>query len=391
VRTVSVDERRARLGRRQRLSLDGRAASPVEAARSIVAFHSTDPATVFLSARARTRDFGVAALEQALYEDRDLVRMLAMRRTLWVVPRDLAAVVQAACTQTVAARERRRLESFVAASGVTDDPRRWLEERETAALRVVAALGEAFTTDVTRAEPRLAEKIRLGAGTRWESAPSAASRILPLLAAEGALDRGRPRTTWTNGQYRWIVRRAWLGEELETVDTATAQAALLRSLLHAFGPVTETDVRWWTGWTAREAREAVAAVPHERVELDDGVGFLSADDLAPVEPPDPWVALLPTLDPTTMGWKQRSWYLGAHERTLFDGNGNAGPTVWCDGRVVGGWTQRTDGEVVWDILEDVGAEALAAVAAEAARLEAWLGDVRVAPAFLPPFHRALAR
>jgi hypothetical protein len=371
--------------------VDGRAASPVEAARSIVGFHSTDPATVFLSARARTRDFGVGELEQALYEDRDLVRMLAMRRTLWVVPRDLAAVVHAACTQTVAARERRRLEGFVAASGVTDDPGRWLEERETAALRVVAALGEAFTTDVTRAEPRLAEKIRLGAGTRWESAPSAASRILPLLAAEGALDRGRPRTTWTNGQYRWIARRAWLGDELEPVDTASAQATLLRLWLHAFGPATETDIRWWTGWSAREARGALAAVAHERVELDDDVGYLPADDLDPVGEIEPWVALLPTLDPTTMGWKRRSWYLGAHEGTLFDGNGNAGPTVWCDGRVVGGWTQRMDGAVVWELLEDVGAEAIASIAAEAARLEAWLGDVRVAPGFLPPFHRALAR
>jgi hypothetical protein len=91
-----------------------------------------------------------------------------------------------------------------------------------------------------------------------------------------------------------------------------------------------------------------------------------------------------------MGWKQRDWYLGAHGALLFDRNGNAGPTVWWDGRVVGGWTQRTDGEVVWKLLEDVGADATAAVEAEAARLETWLGDVRVSPGFLPPFQRALA-
>ena len=115
-----------------------------------------------------------------------------------------------------------------------------------------------------------------------------------------------------------------------------------------------------------------------------------ADDVAPTPSPEPWVALLPTLDPTTMGWKRRDWYLGPHERVLFDRNGNAGPTVWCDGRVVGGWSQRRDGEIVFELLEDVGAEPVRAVEAEAARLRDWLGDVRFAPGFLPPFQRSLA-
>jgi hypothetical protein len=116
-----------------------------------------------------------------------------------------------------------------------------------------------------------------------------------------------------------------------------------------------------------------------------------ADDVEPTAPPAPWAAFLPTLDPTTMGWKERDWYLGPHGPTLFDANGNAGPTVWWDGRVVGGWSQRTDGEIVWQLLEDVGADAETAVAAEAELLAGWLGDARIAPGFLPPFQRALAR
>ena len=53
---------------------------------------------------------------------------------------------------------------------------------------------------------------------------------------------------------------------------------------------------------------------------------------------------------------------------LFDSNGNAGPTVWWEGRVVGGWSQRGDGEIVCRLLEDVGSDALRAVEQEAARL-----------------------
>ena len=92
-----------------------------------------------------------------------------------------------------------------------------------------------------------------------------------------------------------------------------------------------------------------------------------------------------------MGWKERDWYLGAHGPTLFDRNGNAGPTVWWEGRVVGGWAQRKDGEIAYRLLERVGSDARAAIEREAERLQEWLGDVRCRPGFLPPFQRELGK
>jgi hypothetical protein len=390
VRRISVDERRARLGRRHRLARANRAGDALSAARAVVALHSTDPVTVFLSVLARTDGVRPADVERALYDERALVRVLAMRRTLWVVPRELLPVVLAACTRAVAARERRRLEGFVRDSGISTRPAAWLARAGKAALAAVEARGEAFTTDIAGDVPMLAERLRLGAGSRFETTQSAAARVLPQLAMEGRLVRGRPRGTWINGQYRWIPASAWLGGPVEELEPAAAQAELLRRWLAAFGPATETDLRWWTGWTAREARGALAVVPHEAGDVDGATGLVLADDGAPVEPPEPWAALLPTLDPTTMGWKERDWYLGPHAELLFDRNGNAGPTVWWEGRVVGGWSQRRDGEIAFRLLEDVGADALAAIEAEAARLAAWLGDVRFSPGFLPPFQRSLA-
>ena len=330
---MGVEERRARLARRHRLTAETRAAGPLEVATSLVALHSTDAATVFLSTWARSLDFRPQSLEEALYDERTLVRMLGMRRTLWVVALDLAPVVDAACTRAVAARERVRLEQLVAQTGLADDPAGWIDRVAAAALDALSDRGEAFTSDLTRADPLLATRIRLGAGTRWEAEVSAASRVLPLLAAEGRIVRGRPRGRWTHGQYRWALAPGH-GAEL---DTTTAQAELLRRWLGAFGPATETDIRWWTGWTAREARAALAAVPHAAVDLDGASGLVLADDLAPVAAPEPSAALLPTLDPTTMGWKERDWYLGPHAGSLFDRNGNAGPNLPSQRRSSSAW------------------------------------------------------
>jgi Winged helix DNA-binding domain len=391
VQRIAVEERRARLVRRHRLGAARRASSALEAARSVVVLHSTDPATVFLSTHARTTDLRPSDIERELYEERSLVRMLGMRRTLFVVPRELVPVIQAACTRTVAAQQRRRLEQWIASSEISDQPARWLIRASAAALRAVEERGEAFTADLTKSVPVLGKKLHLSVGSRWEATQNVGVRILAQLAMEGKLARGRPRTTWTNGHYRWVPTAAWLGGAIEEIDPADAQAELLRRWLAAFGPATETDIRWWAGWTARETRTALTAVPHAEVDLHGARGVVLADDLAPTEPPEPCAALLPTLDPTTMGWKERDWYLGPHAGILFDVNGNAGPTVWWDGRVVGGWSQRRDGEIVYELLEDVGADGVDAIDAEVERLSEWLGEVRLAPGFLPPFQRSLAQ
>ncbi|MDX2863487.1 DNA glycosylase AlkZ-like family protein, partial [Streptomyces scabiei] len=181
---------------------------------------------------------------------------------------------------------------------------------------------------------------------------------------EGRVVRGRPLGSWTSSQFRWAVAPAH-----PELDAAQAQASLLERWLAACGPATEADLKWWTGWRVTEVRRALAAIGARAVALDEGTGYVTAEDEAPVSGPgEPWAALLPALDPTAMGWQRRDWYLAPGLRpALFDYSGNVGPTVWWNGRVIGGWAQRSDGEIVWRLLdtEGVGREAEAAIRAEA--------------------------
>lgn len=390
VRRIGVAERRARLGRRHRLTLSARAETPVDVAQALGALHATDPASVYLAAAARLRAPEIGGIERALYDERRLVRLLGMRRTVFVVPHDTAPIVEAACTRAIARQERRRLVQLLASAGIAADAAAWLEEVEAATLQALTAVGEATAAELAAVEPRLREQFVVAEGKSYQASQSVSTRVLSLLAADGRIIRGRPRGSWISSQYRWAPIDAWLPERPPAWTTEAAQAELVRRWLAAFGPGTAADIKWWTGWTAGEVNRALAALGPAEVDLDGERGFVLPGDVEPAPPVEPWVALLPALDPTAMGWSGRAWYLGQHAPALFDRSGNIGPTVWSDGRIVGGWAQRSGGEVVCRLLEEIGADVAAAVAAAAARLSVWLGPVRVTPRFRTPLERELS-
>jgi hypothetical protein len=385
---MDTAERRARLGHRHHLVVP--AADVVTVANDLVGLHSSDPATPVLAARARVAGFEVGTFEAALYAERTLARVVGMRKTLFVVPVELGDTIRAACATALAEAEQRRLVRMLEDQGVTADGRRWLTR---ASKKLVEALTDSepmTAAQMTKRVPKLGQQLQFGAGTAWAAGVPIGSRLLFLLATRGEVVRARPVGSWISGQYRWATTATWFGHSTRSWDPAEAKIELVRRWLAVCGPGTLTDVKWWSGWTVQATKAALAGAGAVEVDLDGTTGYVLAEDLDPTPAPDPWVALLPGLDPTVMAWKERAWFLGPHERRLFDRNGNAGPTVWADGRVVGGWAQRADASVVIELVEDVGADVRATIDAEARRLAAWLAPIRVTPRFRSPFERALA-
>jgi len=387
MRTFSVEERRVRLGRRHFLAGGSRARDPVDVAGGLVGLHATDPATVYLSARAR--GVGTSDLEGALYEDRSVLRMIGMRRTLFVLPLELAAIVKAACTDSITEAERRRYTKLIEEGGITKDGRAWLEEAAEATMRAIESRGPVYASELSADVPQLRESIAYGEGKSWGGKVAMTTRVLFLLAAEGRIVRGQPRGAWTSSQWSWSPAESWLQAPLRTIEPEAARAELAARWLASYGPATVADLKWWSGWNLGQTRKALQEIGAIEVDLDGTPGVALPDDLEAEPEPKPWAALLPSLDPTVMGWKERAWYLGEHGPALFDRNGNAGPTVWWNGRVVGGWAGRKDGEMVFRLLEDVGADAVRAIEAEAERLQSWLGDTKVVPRFATPLAKEL--
>jgi hypothetical protein len=381
----AVRERRARLVQRQLT-----AASTPAAARSVVALHATDPATVYLSVLARCPRLTVDDVARDLYDERSLVRMMAMRRTLFVVPAELVPVVHSAASLEVAATQRRRLLSQLATIP-TDPPlpsdlAGWLADTERGVVAAVERLGVASGAQLAQAEPRLRTALLPTTDKAYDVRRTLTTQVLTLMGTEGRLVRGRPSGTWTSRQHTWEASTAWWPDGIEPVDPAQARVRLVEEYLRRFGPALETDVAWWTGWAKGTTRRALAGVD----TVGRAGGLVLADDDVPADDVAPTAVLLPALDPTPMGWKQRDWFLPEISRVLYDAYGNVGPTVWWDGEVVGGWAVRPDGTVMTELLADRGAEARRAVDAAAAVLTERLGGTVVVPSFRTPLERRLS-
>ncbi len=378
---IDDEQRRARLIQRHYLAR--RAPDLGSAVRGVVALHSSDPLTPHLALWARVPGFQTADLDAAMYDRQDFLRVHAMRRTMFVVPRDQLATFDAGAGRAVAAAERKKLEVWLAADMPAKTIKPWLAGLADQIVEALNATPDLRTQDLSAQIPALATPVLVGSG-KWSQRVPVASRLVFLMALEGRIARSRPAGSWRSSQYRWCI-----APTTSPLDPAAGRVALARSYIATHGPVTLTDLKWWMGWTVKDTKAALAALDLSPVQLVSGDGFVLADDTADLTP-TPHVSLLPGLDPTTMGWFERDWYLGPHRAHLFDTNGNAGPTIWCNGRVVGGWGQRADGRVVTRLLEDLGKRDTARVAAEADALTTWLDGVVSTPRFPTPLFKALS-
>jgi hypothetical protein len=383
---IDVEERRARLAERHRLLPRIRTDDLPQIADDLVALHSSDPVTVFLSAMARMAHPSIAAVEQALYVDRSLIRHHGMRRTLWVATPPVVQLMHAAATRDLLTNERRRTSQLLAASGV-QDPERWLADAEKQVLADLRKHGPSNAREIGQRIEALRQRLQLAPGKSYAAVQSAHTRVLYILGFAGKMLRGQP-SNWINGAYRYVDAESWLPGGLGDLDPRLAAAELAARWLQRFGPATTIDLQWWMGWTLKRTRQALADCGAVEVDLDDVTGWLAADD-PPLAPVEPWVAVLPGLDPTIMGWKQREWYLPSTSLEVFDGVGNGGPSLWVDGRVVGGWAQTKDGSIHVHYFERVGADRRREIDQRIDELKSWIGETRFTVRFPGDIHARL--
>ncbi|MGH2735506.1 MAG: DNA glycosylase AlkZ-like family protein [Actinomycetota bacterium] len=309
------DRLRAWSHSRQRLGSPTRLAE--DALRAVVAVYATHP-TCPLALAARTRSL-TGARYRRIDRNRNGVRLPAMRKTIFLAPRDHAPRVFTA-VRLPPAQALRPLKRI----GLST------RDYGRVAKRVLAAAQE----------PIQAQDLQEAAGIKGQQLGS----VLRCLRYEGRLIAVAGESLMMSA-HRYVAASAW-AVDLDAGDQSEALGWLAGEYLGAYGPARVADFSWWAGVGKRAAAQAIES--HNTVEIGESLLLLTRDEAAfgRVKRLRGTVDLLPRWDAYTMGHapdgRQRFVHPDVQERvytpigTGLPGDGN--PVVLVDGQAVGVWT-----------------------------------------------------
>jgi Winged helix DNA-binding domain len=328
--------------------------------------HAQVMSSAELTLHARVEGLDREAVSQALWEDRSLVKLWAMRGTLHLLP---AA----------------ELDTWLGALGTYDHylKRAWLKAFDITAEQLeqlIDAIGEALDGEL-----RTREELGI-AVARIVGEPELAAKVQgswgPYL--KPASFRGRLCFGPSDGQkVRFTRPDSWLGRELGGVDAEEARREVTRRHLGAFGPAARGDLaRWWAVQPAQGGR-MLKALGDEivAVEVDGTAGWMlreHAEEAAAEKPVSRLVRLLPGFDMWVIGAARDAAALldPAEKKRVYRNQGWISPVLLVDGRMEGVWKHERKGKRLTVAVEPFGKLpkwARTEVEAEAERLAGFLG------------------
>ena len=380
---IDDEERRARLAGQHRLLPERRIDDITVIADDLVALHSTDPVTVYLSAMARMVQPSLQAVERPVYTDRSLIRHHAMRRTLWLATPEVARAMHAAATLKLVAPERRRTWRCWPQAG--HRPRTLAGRGAAQTVAFLDEHGPKTARQLGSGSSPAAPADHGGGHTVRPSCPRTAGCADPARFS-GEILRVRPTGSWVNGAYRYVATEDWLPGGLAEVDERAAAADLadagcgVRSGDDHRPAVVDGVDRWPAG-----ALSDVGAVP---VDLADGPGWLAADEPEHRPRSNPGSRCCPAST-------RRRW-AGSNgpgicrpqppRRSTAPATA-ARPSGWTDGSSAPGPRPRTVG--CTPTTSSRSAPGAGAVVARAAELQSWVGETRFTVRFPGEIHARL--
>lgn len=294
----------------------------VQIVNDVGGLHATSPKTPYLSMFSRAKRFSRKKLDEALYEKRSLGKIRCVRKTVYILPKGIIPIAYSATKKMVELTSERHSRYL----GIT-------QKEYTRMSKLILRL--------LKGKGRTAKEIRKALMTNLNI-----SAILNLMCDQGLLIRGKPKKGWKSNIHTYYPFNDYFPDiDLTEPKEASAVTQLVQYYLRSFGPVTESDISWWTGLDKVTIKNALNKIQQQIVMVKiEGFkdSFITLEsDMAlkeAIPPKDRVVNLLPALDSYVMGYKQRQRYLSyeIYDR-VFDRSGNATSTILLDGRVVGVW------------------------------------------------------
>ncbi|MBE7552845.1 MAG: winged helix DNA-binding domain-containing protein [Anaerolineales bacterium] len=363
----------------------GKAAGVVPFVGELVGLPAAPSPAPFLAAYSRLASFTPTDLLAELYQKRSLIQSTLMRSVPYIVPVERFAALHAATA-------RQRNQDF------NSEFRLWgLDNSEVEALeQAILASGdwpapvEAISARLPQSLPREVSQTSRGGRV---STTSNVALVLRWLVAKGVLSAspaeikdvsGFANLTRLTQELLYAPLAAWYPElDLSAVPSeAEAQAALAQAYLAAFGPASEADISFWTGFGKSETARAVGALAAKTtLVLVEGIpGMLlllkaQAEAFQTTQPPtQPVINILPADDPfTTAHRASRSRYFSDQklQRHIFSSTGAAEPAIVVNGQIVGTWAWAGS-QLTWRLLVEIDPALLPLIQIEIERVGAFI-------------------
>jgi len=308
---------------KQHLSEDSKTDNIVQITRDIGGLHATSATTPYLSLLARTNSFPKENLREELYQKKSLAKVTYVRKTMFILPENMLPIAFSAVQRN--------------AEVLTDQHLKYLQmtqkKYENDAKKILEILRiRGLTLNELKAE--------IG------SVPNL-MYIVRMMCFQGLLIRGAPKSGWKSSQHTYFPFSEYYPEvDKKAFKEKEAQRFVIKQYITSFGPVTEQDITWWTGFPKGLVKELLGEIQAElsTVTISGLKGqFLilssQASTIKDIQTQNyNTINIVPCLDPYLMGYKNRDRYLDQKFFSyVFDHSGNATTTILHGGKVIGIW------------------------------------------------------
>jgi len=360
--TLDLDRTNAFVLHKHHLTEDSRADDLLQIVRDIGGLHATLSTTPYLSLFLRSINFKMEDLDNVLYTRRLLGKVRYARKTVYILPKERVTTAYSAMKALLLAR----FEVYIQHLGLTQGE---YEELIQAVLDIVKGCGKTTKEIKTKLKRDLN-----------------VSAIVNLMCDQDLLIRGKPKTGWKSNLHTYYPFNEYFPDlDLSEIKELNAKEQMVHQYLSSYGPVTVTDISWWTGFPKGEVKRILGVLKNDLISLEiSGISgahmMLSSDNesLNSVEvSKKPRVHLLPALDPYLMGFKDRQRFLDdAHSAWIYDRTGNATNAILADGRIHGvwDWVDQKEPEIKFHLFENTGTDTKKIITSKAIQMGHFIFD-----------------
>ncbi|HEY4220470.1 MAG TPA: crosslink repair DNA glycosylase YcaQ family protein, partial [Myxococcota bacterium] len=231
----------------------------VEAIHRRPGFYGPNP-IAYLSLMARRPTLTLGDLEEALVNDRSLVRATAFRGSLFLLASEDYPLYFRALYDTLSTTGMSRLRS----EGIDEAQLQRFADK-------LRGDGASSSSGVSRQENEIIAALYPGKDRR--PGVDVERTLLRKLCDIGVLVRTTSKG-WKGNQFNYALAEQWLeGSSLVAEQVEQARVEVVRRYLRAYGPAKPEDVAWWTGLQLPDVRRVLDVLGREVVKFPvDGLG-----------------------------------------------------------------------------------------------------------------------